>query len=75
MSFSVTNIINPDSALPKSGFSLTSYDNNGGQIDSIDLSLTVTDWGTLTFPTITHDATTVDTNSIVTIKFTNPYSV
>lgn len=39
------------------------------------MTLTVTDFGTLTFPTITHDTPTVNTNSIVTFKFTNPYSV
>ena len=55
MSFTVDNLINPDSTYPKSGFSLTSYDNTGGQIDTIDLTLTVSDWGTLLFPTITHD--------------------
>lgn len=75
MSFTVSNLINPDSSYPKSGFSLSSFDSSGGQIDTIDLSLTVNGWGTLTFPTITHDKTTVNTNSIVTIKFTNPYSV
>ena len=75
MSFTVDNLINPDSTYPKSGFSLTSYDNTGGQIDTISLTLTVSDWGTLLFPTITHDVQTVNTNSVVTLKFSNPYSV
>jgi hypothetical protein len=71
----MTNFINPDSAYPKSGFTITTMDSTGGYIDTYSMSLTVTNWGTLTFPTISHDVTTVDTNSVVTIKFTNPYSV
>lgn len=75
MSLSISNIINPDSTAPKSGFSITSYDSTGGSIDTLSMTMTVSQWGTLTFPTITHDITTVATNTVLTFKLTNPYSV
>lgn len=78
MAFTVTNIINPYSTAPKTGFVLSTQDSTGGYIDQYTLmTYTVTDWGSLSFPGIGRldSSTTVGDPSSLVATFTVPYPV
>lgn len=53
MAFTVTNVMNPYSTYPRTGFTITTQDDSGGSIDQYTgMTFTVTDWGTLNNPSI-----------------------
>jgi hypothetical protein len=72
--FTVTNFKNPYSAAPRSGFTLTTIDSNGCNIESTTTSPTiaVTDWATITVAAIARSdtVTTVQELSTMTASFT-----
>ncbi len=78
ISFTVSDITNPYSEAPKTGFILTTMSSLGCSIDSIStLSLQVTEWAQLTQPQIlrTDGITDVSEESIFSASFNVPLPV
>lgn len=74
LSFTVTDFINPYSTAPRSGFTLATYDEGGCIVESADdLTISVSEWATITTAAIDRvagDVTTVQELSSMIASFT-----
>lgn len=78
LSFTISNVENPYSTVPRSGFIISTLDVNGGYIDQLTtMTYTVSQWGTLSDITLGRldGTTTVQEASQIYISFKVPYYV